>query len=76
MHPLYINDYIDHLRTTLTADSEHLKESVKSVADSQQNKYDGIELIWLTTTVVNEIALLKHHLFQLQKGLEKIANQQ
>lgn len=75
MHPLYINDYIDHLRSTLSTDAEHLKESVKSVADTQTNKYDAIELTWLVTSVVNEIGLVKHHLLQLQKGLEKIANQ-
>ena len=74
MHPLYINDYIDHLRSTLSTDIEHLKESVKSVADAQTNKYDAIELTWLVTSVVNEIGLVKHHLLQLQKGLEKIAN--
>ena len=75
MHPLYISDYIDRLRSVLTTDMEHLKESVASVADAQQNKYDGIELTWLVTSVANEAGMLKHHLFQLQKGLEKIANQ-
>lgn len=74
MHPTYINDYIDKVRATLTTDMEHLKEAVKSVADVQQNKYDAIELTWLVTTVNTEVGLLKHHLFQLQKGLEKIAN--
>ena len=59
----------------LTADVEFLKDAVKEVAEVQQNKYDGIELTWLVTSVVNEAAMLKHHLFQLQKGLEKIANQ-
>jgi hypothetical protein len=54
---------------------EHLKESVASVSAIQENKYDAIELTWLVTSVVNEAGLLKHHLFQLQKGLEKIANQ-
>ncbi len=75
MHPVYINDYIDQVRSTLTTDMEHLKEAVKSVADVQQNKFDGVELTWLVTSVVNEASMLKHHLFQLQKGLEKIANQ-
>ncbi len=75
MHPLYINDYIDRLRSTLTTDMEYLKDAVKSVSDVQQNKYDAIELTWLVTSVVNEASMLKHHLFQLQKGLEKIANQ-
>ncbi len=75
MHPLYINDYIDRLRSTLTTDMEYLKDAVDSVAQVQENKYDGIELTWLITSVVNEAAMLKHHLFQLQKGLEKIANQ-
>ena len=75
MTPIYINDYIDHLRSVLTADVEFLKDAVKEVAEVQQNKYDGIELTWLVTSVVNEAAMLKHHLFQLQKGLEKIANQ-
>lgn len=75
MHPIYINDYIDHLRAVLTADVEFLKDAVKDVADMQKNKYDGIELTWLVTSVVNEAAMLKHHLFQLQKGLDKIANQ-
>lgn len=75
MHPLYINDYIDRLRSTLTTDMEYLKDAVDSVAQVQENKYDGIELTWLVTSVVNEAAMLKHHLFQLQKGLEKIANQ-
>jgi len=73
--PIYINDYIDHLRSVLTTDVEFLKDAVKEVAEVQQNKYDGIELTWLVTSVVNEAAMLKHHLFQLQKGLEKIANQ-
>lgn len=54
---------------------EHLKESVATVSDVQQNKYEAIELTWLVTSVANEIAMLKHHLFQLQKGLEKIADQ-
>jgi hypothetical protein len=75
MHPLYISDYIDQLRSTLTTDMDYLKDAVKSVSDIQQNKYDAIELTWLVTSVVNEAGLLKHHLFQLQKGLEKIANQ-
>ncbi len=75
MHPLYINDYIDRLRSTLTTDMEYLKDAVDSVAQVQENKYDGIELTWLVTSVVNESVMLKHHLFQLQKGLEKIANQ-
>lgn len=74
MHPLYISDYIDRLRSTLTTDMEYLKDAVDSVAQVQPNKYDSIELTWLITSVVNEAALLKHHLFQLQKGLEKIAN--
>ena len=74
MHPLYISDYIDRLRSTLTTDMEHLKEAVKTVSDVQENKYDAIELTWLVTSVVNEATMLKHHLFQLQKGLEKIAN--
>lgn len=75
MHPLYINDYIDKLRATLTTDMEYLKDAVKTVSDVQDNKYDAIELTWLVTSVVNEASMLKHHLFQLQKGLEKIANQ-
>jgi hypothetical protein len=75
VHPLYISDYIDKLRATLTTDMEHLKDAVKTVSDVQDNKYDAIELTWLVTSVVNEAGLLKHHLFQLQKGLEKIANQ-
>jgi hypothetical protein len=53
---------------------EHLKDAVKTVSDVQDNKYDAIELTWLVTSVVNEATMLKHHLFQLQKGLEKIAN--
>jgi len=75
MHPLYINDYIDKLRSVLTTDMEYLKAAVDDVAQVQPNKYDGIELTWLITSVVNEAGMLKHHLFQLQKGLEKIANQ-
>lgn len=75
MNPVYIQDYIDQLRSVLTSDVEFLKDAVKEVAEAQQNKYDGIELTWLATSVVNEAAMLKHHLFQLQKGLEKIANQ-
>ena len=75
MNPVYIQDYIDQLRSVLTSDVEFLKDAVKEVADMQKNKYDGIELTWLVTSVVNEAAMLKHHLFQLQKGLEKIANQ-
>jgi hypothetical protein len=75
VHPLYINDYIDRLRSTLTTDMEYLKDAVKTVSDVQDNKYDAIELTWLVTSVVNEASMLKHHLFQLQKGLEKIANQ-
>ena len=74
MHPVYINDYIDRLRSTLTSDADHLKDAVKSVAEIQDNKFDGVELTWLVTSVVNEMGMLKHHLFQLQKGLEKIAN--
>jgi len=74
MHPLYINDYIDRLRSVLTTDMDFLKEAVNDVAQTQQNKYDAIELTWLVTSVVNEASMLKHHLFQLQKGLEKIAN--
>ncbi len=75
MHPLYIHDYIDKVRANLTTDMEYLKDAVESVAQVQPNKYDGIELTWLVTSVANEAAMLKHHLFQLQKGLEKIANQ-
>jgi len=73
--PIYINDYIDHLRSVLTTDVEFLKDAVKEVAEAQQNKYDGVELQWLLTSVKNEASMFKHHLFQLQKGLEKIANQ-
>ena len=75
MHPLYINDYISHMRSVLTTDMQHLDESVKAVAQQQPNKFDGIELEWLLTSVGREVHLLKHHLFQLEKGLEKIANQ-
>ncbi len=75
MNPVYIQDYIDQLRSVLTTDVEFLKEAVKDVAEMQKNKYDGIELTWLVTSVINEASMLKHHLFQLQKGLEKIANQ-
>ncbi len=75
MNPVYIQDYIDKLRSVLTTDMDFLKDAVKSVSDVQQNKYDAIELTWLVTSVVNEASMLKHHLFQLQKGLEKIANQ-
>lgn len=74
MNPAYIQDYIDQLRSVLTTDIEFLKEAVKDVAEMQKNKYDGIELTWLVTSVVNETGMLKHHLFQLQKGLEKIAD--
>lgn len=75
MHPLYINDYIDSLRATLTTDMQYLKDAVEDIAKRQENKYDAIELTWLLTSVANEAGMLKHHLFQLQKGLEKIANQ-
>jgi hypothetical protein len=75
VHPLYINDYIDSLRATLTTDMQYLKDAVEDIAKRQENKYDAIELTWLLTSVANEAGMLKHHLFQLQKGLEKIANQ-
>lgn len=75
MNSLYIQDYIDKIRTVLTTDIEFLKEAVKDVAEAQPNKYDGVELTWLMASVNNETSMLKHHLFQLQKGLEKIANQ-
>ena len=74
MHPLYINDYIDRIRSVLSTDMDYLKEAIKSVSEVQPNKYDAMELTWLVTSVVNEAGLLKHHLFQLQKGLEKIAS--
>ena len=75
MSPVYIQDYIDQLRSVLTTDIEFLKQAVKEVAEVQPNKYDGVELTWLVTSVANEAGMFKHHLFQLQKGLEKIANQ-
>ncbi len=75
MHPIYISDYLDRVRSMVTTDMEYLDGAMQDVISQQPNKYDGVELQWLLTSVKNEASMFKHHLFQLQKGLEKIANQ-
>ena len=75
MHPVYIADYLDKVRSMVTTDMEYLEDAMRDVISKQTNKYDEVEFTWLLTNIKTEASLFKHHLFQLQKGLEKIANQ-
>ena len=71
MHPVYISDYLDSVRSMVTTDMDYLDGVMQDVISQQPNKYDGVELQWLLTSVKNEASMFKHHLFQLQKRLRK-----
>lgn len=73
MHPLYLTDYIHRIKRDLTNDLQFLSEGVKEVLP-QEDTFASIELKWLVTAVSREVSLLKHHLFQLEKALEKQHN--
>ena len=73
MHPLYLTDYIHRIKRDLTNDLQFLSEGVKEVLP-QEDTFASIELKWLVTAVSREVSLLKHHLHQLEKALEKQHN--
>ena len=78
MHPLYLVDYIEAFKSETTASVEYLHQALKGIQETETamgNKYSAIELEWLMTSVIREAHLFKHHLHQLEKGIEKIANQ-
>jgi hypothetical protein len=73
MHPLYLTDYIHRIKRDLTNDLCFLKQGVGEVLPKEET-FASIELKWLVVAVEREVSLLKHHLFQLEKALEKQHN--
>ena len=71
MHPLYLVDFIAQIRSNLSNDTTYLRGGVDGIR-AIENKYKDIELNWLITGVEREAHNLKHALFQLEKGLEKL----
>ena len=73
MHPLYLTDYIHRIKRDLTNDFTFLKQGVHETLPAEET-FNSIELKWLVTAVDREVHLLKHHLNQLEKALEKQHN--
>ena len=73
MHPLYLTDFITRVKRDLTRDLQLLQQGVKELLP-EEDTFASIELKWLIVAVDREVALLKHHLFQLEKDLEKQHN--
>jgi len=73
MHPLYLTDYIHRIKRDLSNDLMFLQQGVKEILP-EEDTFASIELKWLLVAVDREVALLKHHLFQLEKALEKQHN--
>jgi len=73
MHPLYLTDYIHRIKRDLTNDLMFLQQGVKEVLPVEDT-FASIELKWLVVAVEREMHLLKHHLNQLEKALEKQHN--
>ena len=73
MHPLYLTDYIHRIKRNLTNDLMFLQQGVKEVLPAEDT-FASIELKWLVVAVDREVHLLKHHLNQLEKALEKQHN--
>jgi len=73
MHPLYLTDYITRIKRDLTNDLMFLQQGVKEVLP-EEDTFASIELKWLVVAVEREMHLLKHHLNQLEKALEKQHN--
>jgi len=73
MHPLYLTDYIHRIKRDLTNDLMFLQQGVKEVLP-EEDTFASIELKWLVVAVEREMHLLKHHLNQLEKALEKQHN--
>ena len=73
MHPLYLTDYIHRIKRDLTNDLMFLQQGVKEVLPAEDT-FASIELKWLVVAVEREVHLLKHHLNQLEKALEKQHN--
>jgi len=73
MHPLYLTDYIHRIKQDLTNDLLYLQQGIKEVLPAEDT-FASIELKWLVVAVDREVHLLKHHLNQLEKALEKQHN--
>lgn len=73
MHPLYLTDYICRIKRDLGNDLLYLQQGIKDILPKEET-FASIELKWLIVAVDREVALLKHHLFQLEKALEKQHN--
>ena len=73
MHPLYLTDYIHRIKRDLSNDLMFLQQGVKEVLPAEDT-FASIELKWLVVAVDREVHLLKHHLNQLEKALEKQHN--
>lgn len=73
MHPLYLTDYIHRIKRDLSNDLCFLKQGVGEILPKEET-FTSIELKWLVVAVEREVSLLKHHLFQLEKALEKQHN--
>lgn len=71
MHPLYLVDYICRIKRDLNNDVEYLRGGIDGIR-AIETKFNELELNWLMTAVEREAHLLKHHIFQLEKYLEKI----
>ncbi len=70
MHPTYLVDYIDKCRVEITNDIALLEEAVKDYTKTMPNLL-GKDIEWYLTHVMASGSIYKHHLFQLQKRLEK-----
>jgi len=73
MHPLYLADYTHRIKRDLTNDMLFLNQGIKEVLPAEDT-FASIELKWLITAVEREAHLMKHHLTQLEKALEKQHN--
>jgi len=73
MHPLYLTDYITRIKRDLTNDMLFLQQGIKEILP-EEDTFASIELKWLITAVEREAHLMKHHLNQLEKALEKQHN--
>ena len=73
MHPLYLTDFITRVKRDLTRDLQLLQQGVKELLP-EEDTFASLELKWLIVAVDREVTLLKHHLFQLEKALEKQHN--
>ena len=78
MHPSYLAHYITQLKHDITTDVDYIHKGLKGIQEAETalgNKFVAIELDWLMVNIIREAHLFRHHLHQLEKGIEKIANQ-